>query len=120
MSTTQQHWLTHSDALFLVYTRKDATNTNVTRWRAPLWVAKVDTSRMRLIRASERVVLPLVGDGVNQADLVPMMGNFGVANVNPHESWVTDGSWCPKAGNSGELQLARIKWNKPNRLVATA
>ena len=24
MSTTQQHWLTHSDGLFLVYTRKDA------------------------------------------------------------------------------------------------
>ena len=47
-----------------------------------------------------------------------MMGNFGVANVSPDESWVTDGSWCPKAGNSGELQLARIRWGQPNRLIA--
>jgi hypothetical protein len=118
MSTTQQHWLTHSGALFLVYTRKDATNTNVMRWRAPLWVAQVDVKSLRLIRATERVVLPLIGDGVNAADLVPMMGNFGVANVSPTESWVTDGSWCPKAGNSGELQLTRIRWSQPNRLVA--
>jgi hypothetical protein len=117
MSTTQQHWLTHSDALFLVYTRKDPTNLNVARWRAPLWVAQVDTTTLRLMRATERVVLPLVGDGVNQADLVPMMGNFGVCNSSPDESWVTDGSWCPKAGNSGELQLARIHWSKPNSLV---
>ena len=119
MSTTQQHWLTHSDALFLVYTRKDATNLKVMRWRAPLWVAQVDPKTLRLIRATERVVLPLIGDGVNQADLVPMMGNFGIANVSPNESWVTDGSWCPKAGNSGELQLARVRWSKANRLVAT-
>ena len=117
MSTTQQHWLTHSDALFLVYTRKDPTNVNVMRWRAPLWVAQVDPKTLKLIRASERVVLPLIGDGVNQADQVPMMGNFGIANVSPDESWVTDGSWCPKAGNTGELQLARIKWSRPNALV---
>ncbi|MDR3406536.1 MAG: hypothetical protein P4L99_28890 [Chthoniobacter sp.] len=116
MSTTQQHWLTHSDGLFLVYTRKDATNLKVMRWRAPLWVAQVDPKSLRLIRATERVALPLIGDGVNQADLVPMMGNFGVANVSANESWVTDGSWCPKAGNTGELQLARVRWSKPNRL----
>ncbi len=117
MSTTQQHWLTHSDGLFLVYTRKDATNVSVIRWRAPLWVAQVDVKTLRLIRATERVVLPLVGDGVNKADLVPMMGNFGVCNAGAGESWVTDGSWCPKAGNSGELQLARIRWSRPNRAV---
>lgn len=117
MSTTQQHWLTHSDALFLVCTRKDAANSNVIRWRAPLWVAQVDLKTLRLIRATERVVLPLVGDGVNKADLVPMMGNFGVCNVSPDESWVTDGSWCPKTGNSGELQLARIRWSRPNARV---
>ncbi len=42
MSTTQQHWLTHSDGLFLVYTRQDTSNQNVIRWRSPLWVARVD------------------------------------------------------------------------------
>lgn len=117
MSTTQQHWLTHSDAFFLVYTRKDATNVKVMRWRAPLWVAQVDIKTLRLIRASERVVLPLVGDGVNAGDLVPMIGNFGVNNASATESWITDGSWCPKAGNRGELQLARIRWSAPNRLA---
>jgi len=117
MSTTQQHWLTHSDGLFLVYTRKDVTNTGVMRWRAPLWVAQVDIKTLRLIRATERVVLPLVGDGVNDGDHVPMMGNFGIANITLNESWVTDGSWCPKAGNAGELQIARVKWSKPNALV---
>jgi hypothetical protein len=116
MSTTQQHWLTHSEGLFLVYTRKDATNLNVMRWRAPLWVAQVDTERQCLIRATEKVVLPLLGDGVNAADQVPMMGNFGVANISPEESWVTDGSWCPKRDNAGELQLARVRWSRANLL----
>jgi hypothetical protein len=117
MSTTQQHWLTHSEGLFLVYTRKDASNTGVMRWRAPLWVAQVDPKTLRLIRATERVVLPLMGDGVNHGDLVPMMGNFGIANISRDESWVTDGSWCPKKGNNGELQLARVRWSRPNGLV---
>lgn len=71
------------DALFL-YTRKDATNTGVPRWRAPLWVSQVDPKTLRLIRSTERIVLPLMGDGVNKADHVPMMGNFGVANVSPN------------------------------------
>ena len=117
MSTTQQHWLTHSDGLFLVYTRKDPSNLKVMRWRAPLWVAQVDVKTLRLIHATERVVLPLIGDGVNAGDQVAMMGNFGINNASATESWVTDGSWCPKAGNRGELQLARVQWNVPNRLV---
>lgn len=114
MSTTQQHWLKHSEGLFLVYTRKDASNPAVPRWRAPLWVAQVDPKSLRLIRATERIVLPLTGDGVHQGDLVPMMGNFGICNASANESWVTDGSWCPKTGNSGELQVARVRWSRPN------
>ncbi len=116
MSTTQQHWLNHSQALFLVYTRKDTTNTHVSRWRAPLWIAQVDLASMRLIRSTEQIVLPLVGDGVQDGAMVPLMGNFGINHVSPFESWVTDGSWSPKANNSGELQLARIRWNHPNDL----
>ena len=115
-NSTQQHWLTHSDGLFLVYTRRDPTNEKVIRWRAPLWVAQVDPKTLRLIRATERVVLPLIGDGVNAADLVAFNGNFGVCNTSPGESWITDGSWCPKT-NTGELNLARVKWRKANGLV---
>lgn len=116
MSTTQQHWLTHSDALFLVYTRKDASNTNVIRWRSPLWVAQVDTERLCLIRESEKVVLPLVGDGVDRPDEVALMGNFQVTNVSPDESWVTVGEWIPRGGAKGDLLMARIRWSRPNLL----
>ncbi len=116
MSTTQQHWLTHSDGLFLVYTREDASNTNVMRWRSPLWVAQVDKERRCLIRSTEQVVLPLVGDGVNDPDKVALMGNFDVTNVNPHESLVTVGEWMPRNGYRGDVPVARIRWSKPNRL----
>jgi len=117
MSTTQQHWLTHSDGLFLVYTRKDSSNLNVMRWRAPLWMAQVDTTTLRLIRSTERTALPLIGDGINAPDKVAFYGNFGVMNASAEESWITDGSWAPKDNNRGDLHLARVKWAKPNRLV---
>lgn len=118
LSTTQQHWLAHSDALWLVYTRKDASNVNVPRWRAPVWMAQVDPATLRLRRDTERVVLPLVGDGVNQPDEVAYSGNFHPVNVSPEESWVTDGEIIPKRGYRGDLLLARIRWAKPNRLVS--
>jgi len=117
MSTTQQHWMTHSDGLFLVYTRRDATNARVPRWRAPLWVAQVDPDRLCLIRETERVVLPLVGDGVNGPDDVALMGNFHVTTVSQDRSWVTVGEWLPKRGAKGDLLLARIEWSRPNRLA---
>lgn len=117
MSTTQQHWLTHSDALFLVYTRKDATNVNLFRWRAPLWMAQVDPKTLRLIRKTESVVLPLVGDGVNDPKHTAQMGNFQTTNASPDESWVTDGEWQPQNGLKGDLLLARIRWTKKNELV---
>ncbi|WP_148080180.1 sialidase family protein [Roseimaritima ulvae] len=116
MSTTQQHWLTHSDGLFLVYTRKDASNKNVMRWRSPLWVAQVDTAKRCLIKSSERVVLPLVGDGVNDPNNVAIMGNFHVTHASPDEAWVTVGEWMPRGGYKGDVLLARIRWSKPNRL----
>lgn len=117
MSTTQQHWLTHSDALFLVYTRKAENNVNVARWRAPLFVAEVDRGSLRLKRDTEQVVLPLVGDGVNDARNVARMGNFHITNVTPRESWVTVGECLPANKWRGDLLLARICWSKPNRLV---
>src|SRR5690606_32354449 len=43
---TQQHWVTHSNALFLVYTRRGANNDHVARNRAPLFMAQVDPERL--------------------------------------------------------------------------
>jgi hypothetical protein len=116
-STTQQHWLTHSEGLFLVYTRYDESNAKIMRWRSPLWVAQVDIETLRLIKSTERVVLPIQGDAVNHPELVAFHGNFGIANVASQESWVTDGSWCPKT-NRGEFAMARIRWDKPNALMS--
>ena len=120
MSTTQQHWLNHDEALYLVYTRRDPTNENVIRWRSPLWTARVDTNKACLIRATERIVLPLVGDGIGQPDGVALMGNFDVTNVSPSESWVTVGEWLPRRGAAGDLLLGRIQWLQPNTVFPLA
>jgi hypothetical protein len=117
MSTTQQHWLTHSEGLFLVYTRKDQSNSGVIRWRSPLWLAQVNSKTGRLIKATEQVVLPVMGDGVKDANSVALMGNFNVTNVSPDESWVTVGEWMPRRGARGDVLLARIKWSRKNRLA---
>jgi hypothetical protein len=117
MSTTQQHWLAHSDGLFLVYTRRDASNINVMRWRSPLWMARVDPKRLCLLRDTEQIVLPLVGDGVNAPDDVAIMGNFHLTTVDANQSWVTVGEWMPKHEARGDLLLATVKWARPNRLA---
>ena len=115
MSSTQQHWLTHAEGLFLVYTRKDASNLNVPRWRSPLFVAQVDPRALRLLRDTERILLPLKGDGVNAPDEVPYSGNFHPVQVSADESWVTDGQFVPKRNYRGDLLLCRIRWAKANR-----
>lgn len=81
---TQQHWLARGDALFLLYNRRSELNNGVFRCRAPLYVARVDTERLRVIRESERIVFPEKG---------ARMGNFGVANVTGEEAWVVTGEW---------------------------
>ncbi len=114
MSTTQQHWLTHSDGLYLVYTRKAEENQNVMRWRSPLYICQVDPEKRVLLRETERITLPLVGDGVQKPDDVALMGNFHTVHVSPHESWVTVGEWLPKRNAKGNTLLAKILWARPN------
>ena len=119
MSTTQQHWLEHSDALHLVYTRKAEENANVMRWRAPLYIAEVDTTTnagtIRLRRSTERVAIPMTGDGVNDPDNVARMGNFHPVNVSPFESLITVGETIPAHGWAGDTLQARIRWSRENR-----
>lgn len=117
MSTTQQRWLSHSRGLFLVYTRKAKHNVNVMRWRAPLYVAQVDTERLCLVRDSEKIVFPLIGDGIDDPDHVARMGNFHVVNASRSESWVTVGETLPHEGWKGNTLLGRIYWNRANSLV---
>ena len=103
MSTTQQHWLVHSEGLFLVYTQRIPSNLNVLRWRSPRSPSHSRSQEIcSLIRSPEKVVLPLVGDGVKMPDDVAIMGNFHITNVSPEE---TPGSrW--ENGCRGEMPWA--------------
>lgn len=109
---TQQHWVTHSDALFLVYTRRGANNDHVYRHRAPLFMAQVDPESLRVLRSTEQILV---------AERGARLGNFGVVDVSPDETWVTVAEWMqPKGadqhGSDGSVFVARIHWRKPNRL----
>lgn len=114
---TQQHWVTHSDGLFLVYTRRGANNDHVFRHRAPLFMAQVEPTTLRVIRATERVLIPERG---------ARLGNFGVTVVSPTETWVTVAEWMqtwgPRIiippdnprGADNSVYAARILWEQPN------
>lgn len=110
---TQQHWLSHSDGLFLVYTRRGANNDHIIRHRAPLFMAEVDPKTLRVKRSTEQVLIPERGGE---------MGNFGASAISSHESWVTvsEGIWnddARKRGAKGATFIARIQWSKPNQDV---
>ena len=117
---TQQHWVTHSEGLFLVYTRRGAENDHVFRHRAPLFMARVDPETLQVVRATEQVVVPEKG---------ARLGNFGVVNVNENETWVTVAEWMQtngpnygdwrvpmKYGSNNRVYAARILWDTPNRV----
>lgn len=113
---TQQHWLAHTDGLFLVYTRRGAGNDHIMRHRAPLFMAQVDPETLRVMRRTERIIVPERGGE---------LGNFGAAAINERESWVTvsEGVWSNdsrKRGAKGATFVARIAWAKPNQLAQTA
>jgi len=107
---TQQHWVTHRDALYLVYNRRGANNDHVFRHRAPLFIAEVDTKRLRVIRDTERILVPERG---------ARLGNFGVTHVSRDETWVTVAEWMQpegvdKHGSDGSVWVARLHWKRPN------
>lgn len=106
---TQQHWISHSDGLFLVYTRRSELGENVPRHRAPLFIAQVDPEKLVIIRSSEKVLVPNKG---------AQLGNFGVVNVSENESWVTTSEGMSKTaanyGADNRVYVARILWTKPN------
>jgi hypothetical protein len=108
---TQQHWVAHTQGLFLVYTRRGANNDRVFRHRAPLFMGAVDPERLCVIRDTERVVVPERG---------ARLGNFGVCEVSGEETWVIASEWmqpvgCEKYGSDNTLWIARLVWDQPNR-----
>jgi len=97
---THQKWVTHSDGLLLVYTRRGADNDHIVRHRAPLFVAQVDPDRLCVLRDTERIAVPERGRA---------LGNFDATAISPAETWIT------VAG--GDAYCARLIWSKPNRLM---
>lgn len=103
---TQQHWIRNAENLYLVYTRRGANNDHIIRNRAPLFIARVDTKNLRVIKLSEKILIPERGGE---------MGNFGASTISATESWVTvsEGVWNDDArrrGAKGATFLARILW----------
>lgn len=110
---TQQHWLAHNEGLFLIYTRRGANNDHIIRNRAPLFMARVDPETLRVLRHTEKVVVPERG-----AEL----GNFGAAAISENESWITvsEGMFMKDSrqrGAEGATFVARVIWSKPNSLA---
>lgn len=122
---TQAHWVTHGEALFLVYTRRGAGNDHVFRHRAPLFLAQVDPDRLVVLRATERILVPEHG---------ARLGNFGVTEISADETWVTVAEWMQAPppmriiapdnpwGANNRVYAARIRFDQalPSREIARA
>ena len=105
---TQQHWVTHGDTLYLVYTRRGADNDHVFRHRGPLFIAEVDQENLQVIRGTERVLVPERG---------ARLGNFAA-----NETWISVAEWMQRNGRDyvipvdnamgadNSVYIARLKW----------
>ena len=93
-STTQQHWLIAGGKLHLVYTRNCGWNEKVFRYRAPLFIAEVNTDDMTLLHDTERIVVPFDGDPKNPK-AVAISGNFHPCMLPDGDALVADASLKP-------------------------
>ncbi len=114
---TQQRWVRNGDdELYLIYTRRDADNDHVFRHRGPVMIARMDTSSLRIIRETERILIPNRG---------ARMGNFMATEISPRQSWFTVAEWmqnddighgrkgaeyCAGFGSDNSVFLADITW----------
>ena len=108
---TQQHWIAHSDGLFLVYTRRGAGNDHIFRHRAPLFMGQVDPDGLCVVRQTERVVVPERG---------ARLGNFGVAHLDERTALVSVAERIHEGAVGADFDntvwLAKITWDRPNGL----
>lgn len=112
---TQQHWIVHSGGLWLIYTRRGANNDHVFRHRAPIFIARVDPDGLRVLRATEQVLLPETG--------LDLGGGFAPVDVSANETWVVSTEMAfPKARihEPNRVRLAKIFWAEPNKLFPSA
>ncbi len=102
---TMQRFLKVGGELYLVYTRRDRLNEHVFRNRAPLYMTRIDTEKMRLIKGEEIILVPELG---------ARLGNFGVYNISENEARVIVAEWmqlkgCERYGSDNSVWLVRVK-----------
>ena len=105
---TQQHWVTHSEALFLVYTRRSLDNDHVYLNRAPLFMAQVDTEKLCVLRDTERIVVPERG---------ARLGNFGITEVSRNETWIVEAEWMQNRDGWTDTMLEKLRKKLPEEEV---
>jgi hypothetical protein len=104
---TQQHWIAHGEKLYLIYTRRGAGNDHVFRHRAPIFIAEVDPARLRVLRATEQILMPETG--------LDLGGGFAPVHISPDETWVISSEMAfPKERieEPNRVLLAKILWRK--------
>jgi hypothetical protein len=107
-ANTQQHWITHGDSLYLIYTRRGANNDHVHRNRAPIFIARVDPEKLHVVRKTERVLIPETG--------LDLGGGFAPIDVSPNETWVISTEMAFPENRREEpnrVLLAKIVWSQP-------
>ena len=79
-------------------------------------MACIDPKKLVVIRETERIIVPQSGT---------RLGNFGVVDVSCDETWIITTEWMQhpppggfeKYGSDNRCFLAKIRWNRPNRLL---
>lgn len=105
-ANAQQHWITHGDGLYLIYSRQGANNDHVFRNRAPIFIARVDPDKLHVVRATEQILLPETG--------VDLAGGFAPVDVNENETWVISTEMAfpeNRQDENNRVLLAKILWN---------
>jgi hypothetical protein len=75
-------------------------------------MAQVNPETLQVIRSTETILVPERG---------ARLGNFGITDISPNETWVTVSEWMQPAGvekygSDGSIFVARIQWDKPNSM----
>jgi hypothetical protein len=107
-ANAQQHWLTHGESLYLIYSRQGANNDHVFRNRAPIFLAEVDPDKLCVIRATEQILMRETG--------LDLTGGFAPVDVGPNETWVTSSEMAfpeERKDENNRVRLARIIWQAP-------
>ena len=103
--STQQHWVKVGGELYLVYTRDNGSNSDILRHRAPLYMAKFDTEKGLLLKATEQAIVPKRG---------ARLGNFYVSDISESEQWLITAEWmqdtASKPINPGAVAADNSLW----------